>query len=62
MLKSETNSMVEKRKEVGASEAKYSKRNMVKDEVRGRKGLYCIVPCNLGFYSKCNRKPLGILF
>lgn len=30
------------RKEVSVAEAKYSKRKMVKDEVRGRKGLDCM--------------------
>ena len=39
------------------AEVKYSKRKMIRDEVRGRKGLDCIVPCSLGFYSKRNRKP-----
>lgn len=48
MSKSETNlAWLRKRKEVIVSEAKYSKKNMEKDEVRGRKGLDCVVACKM---------------
>lgn len=39
--------MLRKRKEVSVSEAKFSKKNMEKDEVRSRKGLDCVVPCKM---------------
>lgn len=41
------------------AETKCSERKMVRDEVRGRKGLD--VGWYLGFYSKCNRKSPGIV-